>query len=138
MFSSNATMKDSRKIEVLHRIQYELGRSKQPTPRDAGLTETEFQEMADGKLFQLEKLEDSGPVLDNYVITEVLYDGLQLLSKKPSPIEPLQRIQSQSPAVSPAAAIGKGAGKLFWAILSAVLASLASILVTHWLDVHKK
>lgn len=107
-------MKDSRKLEVLHLIQYRLGRKEQPTPRDVGLTEIEFREMAADKLFRLEQLEETGPVLDNYVIVELLYPALVFLAKYPDPIVPIQRVQSQLPPQSHGAWIGKVVVKALW------------------------
>jgi hypothetical protein len=129
MFWSNAKMKEKRKVEVLHLIQYRLGRKEQPTPRDIGLTEKEFQEMAIERQFRLEKLEEAGPNLDNYEICELLYPALILLGKHPSPTTPVQRVQSQLAPVSFAAGIGKGVEKGLLDVAKIVLNSLVSGIV---------
>jgi len=40
-------MKDARKIQVLHQIQAAIGRGERPKPLAVGLSEREFEEMAD-------------------------------------------------------------------------------------------
>jgi hypothetical protein len=129
MFWSIAKKKEKHQVEILHLIQYRLGRKEQPTPRDVGLTETEIREWAADKLVRLEKLEDIGHVLDNYAICELLYPALVLLAKHPSPIAPLQRVQSQAPPVSVASGIGKGVEKGLLDVAKIVLNSLVSGIV---------
>jgi hypothetical protein len=46
-------MKQSRKIQVLVQVQAAIGRGEQPKPPAVGLTEREFEEMADEELFEL-------------------------------------------------------------------------------------
>jgi hypothetical protein len=46
-------MKQARKIQVLRQIQAAIGRGERPKPRAVGLTEKEFEEMADEDLFEL-------------------------------------------------------------------------------------
>jgi hypothetical protein len=46
-------MKQSRKTQVLRQLQSAIGRGERPKPRAVGLTEKEFEEMADEDLFEL-------------------------------------------------------------------------------------
>ncbi len=129
MFGTCAQKKENRWVAVLHQLQYRLDQGEQPTPRSAELTETEFQEMAAAKLFRLEKLEEDGDVLDNFVICDLLYPAQVLLAKHPSPISPIQRVQSQPPPVSPAARLFSWLGSKLWEIVrmafSAVIGAVA-------------
>ena len=113
-------MTDTRKIEVLRFVQYKLGRKQQPTPRQAGLTEMEFPEMANAEFFRLEKLETIGVDLDNFVITELLYPALVLMEKSPNPASPIQRIESQAAPTSCKSKIAR-------AILEVLKLALAAI-----------
>lgn len=125
-------MTDARKIEVLRYVQYKLGRKEQPTPRQVGLAETEFPEMANARFFQVEKLEATGVDLDNYVITELLYPALVLIEKFPNPISPIQRVESQSAPISRKSKIVHG----LWRILELALAALFGGIVTWYLTKH--
>jgi hypothetical protein len=129
MLWSNATKNEKRQVEVLRQIQNKLDHSEQPTPRDVGLTEKEFQEMAAEKQFRLEKLEEDGPILENYVICELLAPALILLAKTPSPTSPIERVQTTPPPQSLAAGIAQGAQKGFLGVARIVLNSLVSGIV---------
>ena len=76
-------MKASRKFEIFSKIRWQLDHHKHATPRELGMTEQEFRELADGTQFHAEKLEDTGHILDNYVISGLLQLAEDLLANPP-------------------------------------------------------
>jgi len=86
MFLSTATMKQSRKIQVLHQIQSANSRGEQPKPRAVGLKEKEFQEMADEGLFEL-RFSGSNPQWFDYEIAGLSETAKGLLSNS-EPLPP--------------------------------------------------
>ena len=88
-------MKKARKIQVLRRIQNAINLARPPTPREVGLTEADFQEMAEEKLFRCRETIKSDDILSRYRIVKLDPAGAALLADE-APIGFLRRLRSGS------------------------------------------
>ena len=89
MTSDDTPMTPARKLIALRRIQLLLDQIRRLRARDAGVTEAEFVEMANGELIEVSFDADDGPVLDRYHIDKILPKGFLILSDdalEPSPL----------------------------------------------------
>jgi len=71
----------ARKLKLLSQIQYLLGQTTRLLVRDAGLTQKEFEVLADEQLIEVSFFRDDGPDLDRYHLDKILPKGLAILAQ---------------------------------------------------------
>jgi len=117
-------MKQKRKIEILRRIRDMLDQQVRPTLREAGLSETEFQELDKESLFD----KGFGAVeegLDRYVILALNARAVSVLSLAD---EPVLRVRLVPPAASRTSSFFSALRKKLWELILAALAILGIVL----------
>jgi len=68
------------KLKLLQKLQILLGQTERLLVRDAGLTQKEFEVLADEQLIEVSFFRDDGPDLDRYHIEKILPKGLAILA----------------------------------------------------------
>ena len=125
-------MTPARKLIALRRIQLLLDQIKRLRARDAGLTEAEFVELANGELIEVSFDADDGPVLDRYHIDKILPKGFLILSDdalEPSPL----RVAVVPPHKSVCKRIYEGTRSGLWDLIKIAFgAVLGFLLKKYW------
>jgi hypothetical protein len=74
------TISQVQKLKLLRKLQILLGQTERLLARDAGLTQKEFEVLADEQLIEVSFFRNEGPDLDRYHIDKILPKGFAILA----------------------------------------------------------
>ena len=99
MPSNPESISQAEKLKALRQIQSALDQVGHPTVRACGLTEKQFEVLADEELIEVTFVADEGPTLDRYYVESILPKGSAILVQDDASDAPL-RVQIYTPKLS--------------------------------------
>lgn len=96
----DGTIPLAQKLKALRQIQFATGQTERPLVRACGITQKEFEVLADERLIEVSFSKDEGPDLDRYYVDKILPAGFAILAQahaaEPDPVRVSVVSQSKS------------------------------------------
>ncbi|MGH7952389.1 MAG: hypothetical protein ACREFE_10795 [Limisphaerales bacterium] len=132
MTAADAPISEAQKLKLPRQIQYLLGQTTQLLVRDAGLTQREFEVLADELLIEVSFFRDEGLDLDRYHIDKILPKGLMVLAQSDLAAPDPLRVTVVTPPKSVCRRIFEGTRSGLWDLIKIAFGAALGWIAAHF------